>query len=69
MDAIRHLPAHLIHGRYDMFTPFTSTWQLHQMWENSELTVIRHAGHASFEPGMVDAIVLATQSMWHRFYS
>lgn len=69
MDTIRHLPAYLIHGRYDMSTPFTSTWQLNQMWENSELTVIRHAGHAPFEPGMVDAIVLATQKMWHRFYS
>ena len=35
-------------------------------WPNSELQVIREAGHAASEPGITDALVRATGEMARR---
>ena len=61
MDKIAHLPGIIIQGRYDMICPPKHAWLLHKAWPESELFLIRDAGHASSEPGIIDGLIRATQ--------
>jgi proline iminopeptidase len=56
---IAHIPSYIIHGRYDMISPYSGAFELHQRWPNSEVFIIRDAGHALVEPGIIDAIIIA----------
>lgn len=60
VSRFRHVPARLIHGRYDVCTPYSSAWALKRAWPEAELETIADAGHSSLEPGIVDALVRAT---------
>lgn len=60
VDRIRDLPAVIVQGRYDVVCPMVSAWALHQAWPEAELKVIPDAGHSSYEPGIVDALIAAT---------
>jgi proline iminopeptidase len=62
ISAIRHIPAKIIHGRYDIVCPFHSAWQLHKAWPEAHLQIIPDAGHAASEPGITDALIRATDS-------
>jgi proline iminopeptidase len=66
LPKIAHLPAVIVHGRYDVICPLDNAWALHQAWPNSELKVIRDAGHAASEPGITDALVRAADQMARR---
>lgn len=57
------IPGIIVHGRYDMVCPVENAYTLHQAWPNSELHIIRDAGHSDREGGLVDAQVNATQMM------
>ncbi|MBU6373346.1 MAG: prolyl aminopeptidase [Alphaproteobacteria bacterium] len=59
-ETFRRIPARIVHGRYDMCTPFSSAWALKRVWPEAQLDVIGDAGHSSLEPGIVDALVRAT---------
>jgi proline iminopeptidase len=37
-----------------------SAWDLHLAWPEAELKIIPDAGHSVTEPGIVDALVAAT---------
>ncbi|MFT3900396.1 MAG: prolyl aminopeptidase [Gordonia sp. (in: high G+C Gram-positive bacteria)] len=58
--AIADIPAVIVQGRYDVVCPMRSAWDLHRAWPAAELKIVDDAGHASFEPGIVDALVTAT---------
>lgn len=58
---IRHLPAVIIQGRYDVVCPARSAWRLHQAWPEASFQMIDDAGHAAFEPGIASALVAATE--------
>lgn len=60
VDRIRHIPGVIVQGRYDICTPVMSAWDLHRAWPEAEFHLIPDAGHASNEPGIVDALVEAT---------
>jgi len=60
VDRIRHLPAVIVQGRYDIVCPMMSAWELHQAWPEAEFRVIPDAGHSVSEPGICDALVEAT---------
>lgn len=62
VDRIRHIPAVIVHGRYDIVCPFMNAWDLHRAWPEAELKIIADAGHAATEPGIADALVRATDS-------
>ena len=62
VNRIRHLPAFIVHGRYDIICPFASAWDLHRAWPEATLNIIPDAGHAATEPGIADALVRATDS-------
>jgi proline iminopeptidase len=48
-----------------MVSLMDNAWRLYQHWPNSELHIIREAGHAAMEPGILDALIRAGQSMAH----
>jgi len=58
---IRHLPAVIIQGRYDVVCPALSAWRLHDAWPEASFQMIEDAGHAAFEPGIARALVAATE--------
>ena len=58
--AMTGLPGVIVQGRYDVATPAVTAWELHRAWPGSELVVVPDAGHAVTEPGIVDALVRAT---------
>lgn len=55
-----HLPGEIIHGRYDVVCPIDQAFALHQAWPEAKFTLIEHAGHAASEPGILDALIRAT---------
>ena len=59
----RAIPGRIVHGRYDMCTPLSSAWSLKRAWPEVDLEIIHDAGHSSLEPGIVDALVRATDAM------
>ncbi len=58
---ITHLPAVIIQGRYDVVCPALSAWRLHEAWPQASFDLVEDAGHAAFEPGIVRALVAATE--------
>ncbi|MDH3315274.1 MAG: prolyl aminopeptidase [Gammaproteobacteria bacterium] len=60
VNRIRHIPGVIVQGRYDICTPVMSAWELHRAWPEAQFHLIPDAGHASSEPGIVDALVRAT---------
>lgn len=58
---VRHLPAVVVQGRYDMVCPAVSAWDLHHAWPGSRLVLVPAAGHSADEPGIVSALVDATE--------
>jgi len=60
IDRIRHIPAVIVQGRYDAVTPMRTAWDLYRAWPESQINIIDDAGHAASEPGIVDALVRAT---------
>ena len=60
IDRIRHIPAVIVHGRYDIVCPVTSAWELSQAWPEADLHIVPDAGHAAFEPGNVHELITAT---------
>ncbi len=65
VQRIRHLPAVIIQGRYDIVCPPHSAWRLHQAWPEAHFQMIEDAGHAAFEPGIARALVAATDQFKH----
>jgi proline iminopeptidase len=60
VDKIRRIPAVIVQGRYDVVCPLTSAWELHRAWPEADLRIIGDAGHSASEPGIIDALVSAT---------
>lgn len=61
MHKISHLPAFLVHGRYDVICTPVAAWRLHQAWPNSKLHYVADAGHAAMEKGIRSQLVGATE--------
>ena len=62
IDAIRHIPCVIVQGRYDICCPMESAWELHTAWPEAKLEIIPDAGHAAAEPGILDALIRATDA-------
>jgi proline iminopeptidase len=58
---IRHLPATIVQGRYDMVCPIRSADELAQAWPEAEYVIVRDAGHSAMEAGTREQLVLATE--------
>jgi proline iminopeptidase len=60
VDRIRHIPAAIVQGRYDVCTPAMTAWDLHRAWPEADFTMIPDAAHAASEPGIAAALRAAT---------
>jgi proline iminopeptidase len=47
IDKIRHIPATIVQGRYDVVCPPITAWQLHKAWPETKLHWIPDAGHSA----------------------
>jgi proline iminopeptidase len=63
---IRHIPAVIVQGRYDVVCPMRSAWHLHRAWPEAQLVIVPDAGHSAFEPGIAKALRKATDSYARR---
>ncbi|AJI72903.1 prolyl aminopeptidase [Francisella tularensis subsp. novicida D9876] len=59
-DKIKDIPGVIVQGRYDMVCPAVSAWDLHKVWPIAELNIVADAGHSISEPGILEALVRAT---------
>lgn len=66
IEKIRDIPAVIVQGRYDIVCPIMSAWDLHRAWPEAQLQIIPDAGHSISEPGIVDALVKATDRFGSR---
>jgi proline iminopeptidase len=57
---IRHIPATIVQGRYDIVCPATSAWDLHRVWPEADFRMVPDAGHSAFEAGNIHELVSAT---------
>lgn len=67
VDKLKGIPGMIVHGRYDMICPLENAVSLRRLWHDSELHIIRDAGHSASEPGIVDGLIRATRDMARRF--
>lgn len=60
VDRIRHIPATIVQGRYDVVCPIETAWDLHRAWPEADFVVVPDAGHSAFEAEIARALVDAT---------
>ncbi|MCP5208690.1 MAG: prolyl aminopeptidase [Hahellaceae bacterium] len=66
-EKLKGIPGIIVHGRYDMVCPLDNAVSLNEVWLDSELNIIRDAGHSASEPAIIDALVKACEAMGERF--
>ena len=59
---IRHIPAVIVQGRYDVVCPMESAWALHRAWPEAKLEVSPTSGHSAFEAENIHRLVEATDA-------
>ena len=57
VDRIRHIPAFIVQGRYDLVCPIRSADDLARAWPEARYQIIPDAGHSAMEPGIRAALV------------
>lgn len=62
IDKIRHIPAVIIQGRYDMVCPIVAADALHRAWPEARYVIVTHAGHNAFDPELTVELVNSTNS-------
>ncbi|GGK29897.1 hypothetical protein GCM10008955_24630 [Deinococcus malanensis] len=60
MEALKHIPGVLIHGRFDVSGPTGFAWELHQAWPGSQFILVDDEGHGG--PKMVEAMTAANSA-------
>ncbi len=61
VGALARIPAIIVQGRYDMVCPLVTAYELASAWPQAVYKVIPDAGHSVWEPGILDALVEATE--------
>lgn len=60
VNRIAHIPAVIVQGRYDMPCPVRSAYDLSKAWATAKLQIVQDAGHSAGEPGIMEALLDAT---------
>lgn len=63
LERIRHLPCIIVQGRYDTVCPIASADELARHWPDAQFVIVPDAGHSAWEPGILAALLRATDSM------
>ena len=67
IDRIRHLPAVIVQGRYDVVCPVVTADALARAWPEAEYQIVPDAGHSAMEPGTRARLLAALDRMRRRF--
>ncbi|HET9934598.1 MAG TPA: prolyl aminopeptidase [Polyangiaceae bacterium] len=59
---IRHIPAVIVQGRYDVVCPMQSAYELAKAWPEARFAIVPDAGHSAYEPGIVHELITATDA-------
>ena len=57
---LRDIPTVIVQGRYDVCTPPVTAWELSRELPEAEFVMVPDAGHAFDEPGILSALIEAT---------
>lgn len=68
-EKLKDIPGIIVQGRYDVVCPMESAWELNRAWPDSILEIIPDAGHAAFESGIINALIMATEDFARRLAS
>ena len=66
VDKIRHIPAVIVQGRYDVVCPMQTAWELHERWPEASFRLVDDAGHSAYEPGITHELITATDAFVER---
>jgi proline iminopeptidase len=66
VDRVRHIPATIVHGRYDIICPVKSACDLANAWPEAAFHIVL-AGHSAADPAIVDVLVNATDALADRY--
>lgn len=58
---IGEIPGIIIQGKDDRICPWINAQELHAAWPASTLLLVPNAGHAADEPGILEALIYATE--------
>tara|TARA_X000000368_G_scaffold336101_1_gene273692 strand:+ start:1291 stop:2253 length:963 start_codon:yes stop_codon:yes gene_type:complete len=61
IDKIRHIPAKIVQGRYDIVCPMETAWELSKNWPEAELIIAPSSGHSAFEEEITHELINAVQ--------
>ena len=56
VDKIKHIPAIIVQGRYDVVCPMKSAWELQKKW-GCQLKVVADCGHSAKEIGIREELI------------
>lgn len=62
IDKIRHIPATIIHGRYDIICPIATAHRLHEIWPEADYIVVPDGGHSALDPAIRSRLIEATEN-------
>lgn len=62
IDKIRHIPATIIQGRYDVICPIRTANRLHHAWPEADYVIVPDGGHASMDPAVRSRLIEATEN-------
>jgi proline iminopeptidase len=60
IEKIRHIPAKIIQGRYDIVCPMETAYEVHKEWPEAKLEIAKSSGHSAFEREIIHLLVSAT---------
>lgn len=63
INNISHIPAIILHGRYDMVCQLYVADELAKHWPNAQLQILPKAGHSGFESQTIDGFCKAADTM------
>ena len=61
INKVRHIPAKIIQGRYDLVCPMETAWELSKNWPEAELIIAPSSGHSAFEKEITHELIKATE--------
>ena len=61
VERIRHIPAVIVQGRYDVVCPPATAAELARAWPEAAFEVIPDGGHSALDPGIRRALVAAIE--------
>ena len=63
LHRVRHLPATIVQGRYDVVCPPATAADLARGWPEAEFVIVPDAGHSVREPGIARELVAAVERL------